>query len=81
MSSKAFQNVGMTNADAVYVRQHCLLFLSLVRPVVLGSIAFLSFSGFLFGFWVALLSCGLSRIRESYVSRDLLTLPLLVQWS
>ena len=77
VTSQVFQNVGVTNADAVYVRQHC-------PYLVLGAVGCSSLyglSGFLFRLGVALLPCELSRVHELYISRDLLTLPLLVQWS
>ena len=54
---------------------------SLVRSVVLCFTASIFFSGFLFRLGVALLPYELSRVHEPYVSRDLLTLPRLVQWS
>ena len=80
VSSQVFQSVGVTNADAVYVRQHCLyLALGAVGCSPLCGLYFILW--LLVRSWVALLPYELSRVHEPYVSRDLLTLSLLVQWS
>ena len=53
VSSQVFQSVGVTNADAVYVRQHCLY-------LVLGAVGCSQLYGLYFLLWLLVWSWGYS---------------------
>ena len=53
VSSQVFQNVGMTNAGAVYIRQHRLY-------LVLGAVGCSPLYGLSFLLWLLVWSCGRS---------------------